>query len=72
MTPKKHIKFILRDIKGNLLETPKEFVDLAELWNTHGVFVDMDEVHVLVIDEPEQPDEREDDDADNGPLGDEP
>lgn len=70
MTPKKHIKFILRDLKGNLLETPKEFVGLAELWNTHDEV--SGDIEVLVIDEPEQPDEREDDDADNGPLGDEP
>ena len=70
MIPRKHIKFICRDAHDNLLETPQEFVDLAELWNTHDEVGG--DIEVLVIDEAENPDEREDDDADNGPLGDEP
>lgn len=70
MTPKKYIKFTFRDAVGNLLETPECYKTLAEAWNSQeGVSDVSEELTVLVVDEPESPDEVGDEN-DDGPIGD--
>lgn len=70
MTPKRFVKFVARDAKGNLLETPPEFQKLAEIWNAQDEVSDVsEEVEIFVLDTFEDPDEPGDENDD--PRGDE-
>lgn len=70
MTPKKFVKFVSRDAHGNLIETPKEFQKLADIWNAQDEVSDVsEEVELMVLDEYESPDDPGDENDD--PRGDE-